>query len=82
MRPPGCGTETSAPWWWPRGDGDRHLTERDLLRAMADGPASRAASVTGYPSVSPVPPEPETDVAEAAASMVEHGWSTASATSP
>ncbi len=48
------------------------LTERDLLRAMAEGLAPRVTPVSSYMSTAPVTAGPDEDVATAARLMVEH----------
>lgn len=49
------------------------ITERDLTRALADGADPRAASVEDYMTDRPVTVSPSTDLAEAAATMLEVG---------
>jgi CBS domain-containing protein len=48
------------------------VTERDLLRAMADGCSSRSATVARYLSRPPVTVEPETDKEVAARLMAQY----------
>lgn len=57
-------------------EGDRLvgvLTERDLLRAMADGLSPRIAPVAEYMTPNPYTVEAGEDIFEAAAIMVGHG---------
>ena len=48
------------------------LTERDLLRAMADGAPPHVSRVAAYMSPNPVAASPDTDVVAAVRMMVEH----------
>jgi CBS domain-containing protein len=48
------------------------VTERDLLRAMADGRPPRTTPVEWYASLAPVTVEPDADCATAARLMVRH----------
>ena len=48
------------------------LTERDLLRAMADGAAPNVTRVAAYMSTNPVVASPDADVVAASRMMVEH----------
>ena len=48
------------------------ITERDLLRAMAEGLAPRVTPVSAFMSPTPVTAGPDDDVATAARLMVEH----------
>ena len=48
------------------------LTERDMLRAMADGAPPNVTRVAAYLSSRPIVATPDTDVAAAGRLMVEH----------
>jgi CBS domain-containing protein len=48
------------------------LTERDLVRAMADGAPPNVTRVAAYMSANPVVASPDADVVAASRMMVEH----------